>query len=369
MNRYKKLLRKPKPKYPNGGSSENGEETIEEMLERERREKQRIADDLFNFGSDPSKVDSVLDPMTNPNARRITRDDPEFKEYWDPTSRVGLERQVMEAYSPDEILVNSEREGYSFPIFKQRYVVPSEESSKEIGELSPKAFDSIKEEPVGDIQVSSPTPGLLKYTNPYTNQSEPMTSDQQIMLQRSQYKGEEQPEFDRNFRDRISGPADPNSVLKYKLINPDEYPEEQANAEAQVEMYSNLFSSNKSAMSNIVEKKYGGEMKNKKYPNGGESQDPPPNKSYRDLFYMEPSDRLNTNNQGVPNLSQEQSEMNSFYDLVDKIMSDNGSLSRGEAINMAIGMSKPKEQPKPKKVNPLVVPLRMLSNSVTMENG
>ena len=198
--------------FKDGGEvSTDGNEgpTVGEVLEKERSEKQIIADRLYNFGKDATHKDSLL-------TERITPEDARFSEYWNPEGYDGLEGQVMKEYQPSEIYINPDDSGYSFPKFNKRYTVPREDLSEGVNSLEPRV-QRLSSSNMGELASGNSNPNLNihREVNPYTNENEPMSPSQKRMLDRANYKGEGAPEF-------IPTPYDATSRTQLRWSNPEE---------------------------------------------------------------------------------------------------------------------------------------------------
>jgi len=120
----------PLPEFSDGGVK--GDPPTKEELERERAERQEIADRFYNWYSDPKNRDKRL-------SRYITKDDPLYDIYWDPTAYDLASKAVMEQYKPDGIYIDptytrGDGMGYNYPVFSKKYIVPIREIEERVEE-------------------------------------------------------------------------------------------------------------------------------------------------------------------------------------------------------------------------------------------
>ena len=117
----------PTPEFNYGGGK--GEPPTKEELEKERAERQEIADRFYSWYSVPKNRDKRL-------SKYITKDDPLYDIYWDPTSLDPTSNAVMEQYKPDGIYIDptytrGDGMGYNYPVFSKKYTVPIREIEEE----------------------------------------------------------------------------------------------------------------------------------------------------------------------------------------------------------------------------------------------
>lgn len=120
----------PLPDFSDGGVK--GDPPTKEELEQERAERQEIADRFYSWYSNPKNRDKRL-------SKYITKDDPLYDKYWDPTSLDPTSNAVMEQYKPDGIYIDptytrGDGMGYSYPVFSKKYTVPIREIEEKVEE-------------------------------------------------------------------------------------------------------------------------------------------------------------------------------------------------------------------------------------------